>query len=344
MATPFPLPAVSSLSDVTDFSKTVTPFLHQLSISHVRPLFTGQVPVKEWYLSTNPLITAAHFALAVTLIVLVSSEINGNYSQVDRVWSLLPSIYIGHYTLFARMNGLDTQRLDTLTAFSLLWSIRLTYNYWRRGGYNIGSEDYRWEIVRKAIPRWAFILLNIVFISFIQNVLLVMITAPAYLHLLASTLPTTPTWSLADLVLSRGLLLALFVETTADQQQWVYQRAKMAYLTTGAVPRGYTKADLDRGFVVTGLWSFCRHPNYTAEQAIWLLVYQWSCLVCDELWNWTGLGAVVYMALFQGSVRLTEKITAGKYKEYKEYQKVVSKFVPGLGAFTGASDFDGKEK
>ncbi|KAG0640430.1 hypothetical protein HOY80DRAFT_958720 [Tuber brumale] len=343
MAISLPLPEVSSLSDVTDFSKTVTPFLHQLSISHIQPLLTGQVPVKEWYLSTNPLITAAHFALAMTLIVLVTSEINRNYSQVDRLWSLLPTIYIGHYALFARMNGLDTQRLNTLSAFSLLWSIRLTYNYWRRGGYNIGSEDYRWEIVQKSIPRWGFILLNIVFISFIQNVLLAMITAPAYIHLLASTLPTTPTWSFTDVLLSRGLLLTLFAEAFADQQQWAYQSAKTAYITTGTVPRGYAKADLDRGFVVTGLWSFCRHPNYTAEQTIWVLVYQWSCLVCDELWNWTGLGAVAYIALFQASVRLTEEITAGKYKGYKEYQKMVNKFVPGLGAFTGASELEKKK-
>lgn len=171
-----------------------------------------------------------------------------------------------------------------------------------------------------------------------------MITAPAYLHILASTLPITPIWSLTDLVLSRGLLLALLVEAFADQQQWVYQSAKAAYRTTGVVPRGYTKADLDRGFVVTGLWSFCRHPNYTAEQAIWVLVYQWSCLVSGELWNWTGLGAVAYLALFQGSVRLTENITAEKYKEYKEYQKMVNTFVPGLGAFTGASEFEEKTK
>jgi len=103
----------------------VTPFLHQLSISHIQPLLTGQVPVKEWYLSTNPLVTALHFALVVALIVLALSEINRNYSQIDRLWSLLPTIYIGHYTLFARMNGLDTQRLDTLTTFSLLWSVSI---------------------------------------------------------------------------------------------------------------------------------------------------------------------------------------------------------------------------
>lgn len=22
--------------------------------------------------------------------------------------------------------------------------LRLTFNYWRKGGYSIGSEDYRW--------------------------------------------------------------------------------------------------------------------------------------------------------------------------------------------------------
>lgn len=24
--------------------------------------------------------------------------------------------------------------------------IRLTFNYWRKGGYQIGSEDYRWYV------------------------------------------------------------------------------------------------------------------------------------------------------------------------------------------------------
>lgn len=34
--------------------------------------------------------------------------------------------------------------------------IRLTFNYWRKGGYQIGSEDYRWYV--KLIPRSLFIL------------------------------------------------------------------------------------------------------------------------------------------------------------------------------------------
>lgn len=47
---------------------------------------------------------------------------------------------------------------------------RLTFNYWRRGGYQIGSEDYRWHIIKDQIPSWAFFLLNVTFIATIQSV------------------------------------------------------------------------------------------------------------------------------------------------------------------------------
>lgn len=96
------------------------------------------------------------------------------------------------------------------------------------------------------------------------------------------------------------------------------------------MPRGYHQQDLDRGFVVTGLWSWSRHPNFAAEQAIWVVLYQWGCFTSDVLYNWTCIGAISYLALFQGSTWLTEAITAGKYTEYKEYQKRVSKFIPSL--------------
>ncbi len=48
------------------------------------------------------------------------------------------------------------------------------------------------------------------------------------------------------------------------------------------------------------------------------------------MYNWTFLGAISYMFLFQASTWFTELITAGKYPEYKEYQNRVSKFMPSL--------------
>ena len=57
--------------------------------------------------------------------------------------------------------------------------LRLTFNYWRKGGYQIGSEDYRWEVVSaKVNNRFIWFLFNVVFISLTQSLLLLLITAP----------------------------------------------------------------------------------------------------------------------------------------------------------------------
>lgn len=68
------------------------------------------------------------------------------------------------------------------------------------------------------------------------------------------------------------------------------------------------------------------------EQAFWLTVYTWGCYTTGTYWNWTVIGAVCYLLLFQASTWFTELITERKYAEYKEYQKRVGKFLPtGLG-------------
>jgi hypothetical protein len=109
-----------------------------------------------------------------------------------------------------------------------------------------------------------------------------------------------------------------------------YQQAKKDYQATAKVPIGskYTQEDLDRGFVVSGLWSWSRHPNFAAEQAIWLALYQWGCNSTSVFVNWTFAGAFSYLLLFQGSTWFSEKITGGKYPEYKDYQRLVGRFVP----------------
>jgi steroid 5-alpha reductase family enzyme len=80
--------------------------------------------------------------------------------------------------------------------------------------------------------------------------------------------------------------------------------------------------------VVSGLWAWSRHPNFAAEQAVWALIYQWGCLASDTVYNWTLVGAVSYLLLFQGSTWFTELITARKYPNYEEYQQRVGKFIP----------------
>lgn len=135
---------------------------------------------------------------------------------------------------------------------------------------------------------------------------------------------------LYDIIFARVLMAAVLFEFFADGQQWDFHRAKAQYQKTAKVPIGYTRADMDRGFCTTGLWNYSRHPNFLAEQSIWVILYQWSCWATDGLYNWTAIGAISYLILFQASTWLTEGISSKKYPDYKEYQKRVGKFVPNL--------------
>lgn len=119
------LPAVSSLLECTDFSQTLSPFLHQLSASHVLPLLRSEVSPTAWYLSTNPVVSALLFALALSLVAFLAAEVNQNCSQVDRLWGALPALYLCHFALWARWaTGVASERLDTLAFFGVLWGVR----------------------------------------------------------------------------------------------------------------------------------------------------------------------------------------------------------------------------
>lgn len=119
------LPFVTTLEDCGDFSKTVLPFIYQLEELPWKIAKAGFdfSTLKKVYLETNPLITAFAFSLFLAVVFLLVSEVNKNYSQVDRVWSILPTVYIAHYSAWAHLSGLYTRRLDNVLAFAVVWSV-----------------------------------------------------------------------------------------------------------------------------------------------------------------------------------------------------------------------------
>ena len=48
-----------------------------------------------------------------------------------------------------------------------LWGLRLTYNFYRKGGYDLSEEDYRWRIVIKEFEKYPIILWEIFHLVFI---------------------------------------------------------------------------------------------------------------------------------------------------------------------------------
>ena len=119
------LPVIRALADCADYSKTVLPYTRQLYDlpQQIFDNITNLQALKVLYVSTNPLILAFAFSLFLFPIFLIVSEINRNYSQVDRCWSILPTIYNAHYTAYAHATGISTRRLDVLLLLSTFWSV-----------------------------------------------------------------------------------------------------------------------------------------------------------------------------------------------------------------------------
>ncbi|KAE9406931.1 DUF1295-domain-containing protein, partial [Gymnopus androsaceus JB14] len=281
------------------------------------------------------------FCLFSTIATYVASVITSNVSQVDRLWTFLPTIYTAYFALmplWARPTGQPTPLIPFVPADLQLqtesqswsprallllglittWMFRLSYNTYRRGLFSLHDEDYRWAVLRAQLPPWLFQVVNLTFIAATQNVLLLTLGYPAYLALLQND--GTGKLVSTDIFFGIWALGVLMVEFTADNQQFVYQTYKHAFLdnskkksepeaqahanalsTASAVAWPFaspspssvfglnlnlTPSDAHRGFLTKGLWGYSRHPNFACEQSFWWLM----CLI-------PGLGSNSVLAL-----------------------------------------------
>lgn len=286
------------------------------------------------YVLVGPALDTEQMSVLRTLLMLcaasalycfVAGELAKNYSQMDKLWSILPEIYLWIIAIEGNMHP----RLVTMAVIATIWGIRLTFNFGRKGAYSLkfwsGEEDYRWVLLRQRKefqPHWKWVVFNFFFISIYQNVLVLLTVFPA----LVSMKSTNP-FSFVDAVAAIMMLGFVLYETIADEQQWRFQTTKWNMIKSGKkleeLPEPYSK-----GFNTTGLWSVSRHPNYLGEQGTWVSLYIFSIAAGIGIFNWSIIGALLLVLLFQGSSNMAEEISSSKYPMYKEYQRKVSRFFP----------------
>ena len=133
------------------------------------------VPIISFYIGTplNSLQTeilwhASYIVSGVIAYCFIVGEISRNNSQVDKLWSVIPIVYVW----FMACAGDMEPRMMLMSALVTIWGIRLTYNFARRGAYQwkfwAGEEDYRWEELRNRpgfSNRFVWMLFNLFFIS-----------------------------------------------------------------------------------------------------------------------------------------------------------------------------------
>ncbi|KAI0090243.1 DUF1295-domain-containing protein [Irpex rosettiformis] len=323
----------------------------------IQQVLDGIPPSLQWPMKMCIYTSAACYVLSI---------VTGNVSQVDRIWTFMPTIYTAYFALlplWPRVSPLPfypltPENVDNTVAttwnprallmfgLTFLWMCRLSYNTWRRGLFNLGDEDYRWAVLRKKIPVWFFHIVNLTFIAAIQNVILFLLGIPTYI----AVWQQPQSLSGSDYFLCVSALVVLATEFTADNQQYSFQTFKHSGVANikndwPFANRGWTVADADRGFVTKGLWAWSRHPNFLCEQTFWIIITFFPILapesramtyaMTDKNAALTALlpltPALVLCTLFFSSTLFTESISLSKYPEgYKAYQRRVAMFVPFL--------------
>ena len=258
----------------------------------------------------------------------IVGELTKNYSQMDKLWSLLPIAY----TWIIAARGGFSVRLVVFALIVTAWGIRLTVNFGRKGAYRLrfweGREDYRWQIVKSSPffkKGFAWTLFDLFFISIYQNLIVLAICLPA-VACMGSEAPFG-VCAIAAAVLAVGFLV---LETVSDEYQWKFFQTRNRLLGEGKelseLPYPYRL-----GFNTTGPWSVMRHPNYLGEQGIWLSLYLFvigAGAASAGIFNRTFVGSLLLVLLFVGSSALGEKISSGKYPRYPDYVDRVFKYLP----------------
>ncbi|KAK7044212.1 hypothetical protein VNI00_007933 [Paramarasmius palmivorus] len=250
------------------------------------PMTTIVPPAFEWPLQ---------FCAFVTVTTYVLSIVTSNVSQVDRLWTFLPTIYTAYYALLPILPKAHEQpfplypyvpasleklaeewnpRAVMMLGLVTIWMFRLSYNTYRRGLFSLKDEDYRWAVLRTQLNPFLFQVTNLTFIAITQNILLFLMGIPAYIAVSQAPEPLAT----SDYALGALALMLIATEFTSDNQQYSYQSFKAAHLKGGQYDAAdhwpgarleWTAADAQRGFITRGLFAYSRHPNFACEQLFW---------------------------------------------------------------------------
>lgn len=287
---------------------------------------------------------ALKICMVSSILTFITSTASNNISQVDKLWSIIPIVYA---LIFTSSDNIKTHIMATLV---FIWGIRLTYNFYRRGGYKfpriwLGEEDYRWSYIRKGffhpmissqnhVIIWT--IFNLLFISFYQNILLLLMVSPSYVVCcsISDNNDNDNNFTILDGVAIFLFLTFIIIETKADQEQWEFQIEKHRRININKSSNSNNDNKQQQkvlhkdGFCQTGLFSIVRKPNYAAEQGIWMSYYLFSISSSKSIINTSITGCLLLILLFQGSGWFTEKISIKKYPRYIEYKKRVPLYIP----------------
>ena len=215
------------------------------------------------------------------------------------------------YVLFCDFLFFTCPRYPVLTllyALVTLWGLRLSVHIYRRNKNK--TEDYRYRAWRE---QWGktFYWRSYLQVFLLQGFLLLVIFSPV-IHA-AGAEPTG--WGLSTWTGTACWLIGFFFQTVADYQLSVFVKHKKP-------------GDI----LQTGLWKYCRHPNYFGEILMWWGIFIITLPLENSLFFIISPVSILLLLVFVSGIPLLEKKYAGNpaFEEYKKRTSVLVPWVRGM--------------
>jgi len=81
----------------------------------------------------------------------------------------------------------------------------------------------------------------------------------------------------------------------------------------------------------SGLWAWCRHPNYLGEIGFWIALFLFGVAAWGGVYPWSWLGPVSMAALFVGiSIPMIERKLDADKPAYAAYRRRTRMLIPGV--------------
>jgi steroid 5-alpha reductase family enzyme len=241
--------------------------------------------------------------IAATLAVWFFGIIFDNSSLYDPYWSVAPLVIIPFWILSA---GTSFSLFEILLFTAIfLWGIRLTFN-WAKRWKGLSHQDWRYIKLKKDNPRLWF-LTNLIGINLMPTLIVYMALIPAYFGIVSKG--SLSILAIVGFIIS---IASVFIQAISDFQMDLFKKNRL----------------FPNEFINSGLWRYCRHPNYFAEVLFWWGIWILQVGINPKIWM-TIIGPVVVTILFIFiSIPMMEKYILSSKPSYSVYRSQVAMFIP----------------
>lgn len=254
----------------------------------------------------DPILVALAADVVATAVVFGFSLALDNSSMYDPYWSLAPIPIVAYWAMAPGGAEAVALRQAFVVVLVAAWGLRLTGNQLARW-HGLVDEDYRYVDIRQKTGKlyWPASLVGLHLLP----------TAWVFLALLA-------VWpALNGPGRPLGWLDALGVAVTAG--------AIAVEAAADLELRRFMARRRERGAVLaSGVWGWCRHPNYLGEVGFWWGLFLLGLAAQPARW-WNVAGPVAITALFVFiSIPMKDRRMLANHPEWAAHMKRTSALLP----------------